>query len=129
MMEGNITSSLPSSEELPSQYKTAEGMRTFANYLRSHLRVKSGIEHEKRVDYFKGKRLIECCQEAKKWPKSIPKLTSEAVMGLAAELLLQNNFFHRSEKVKEKKGYLKVSLIIASLSATAYVFPAFLLVL
>ncbi len=39
---------------VPNEYKTPEGMRTLANYLRSQIRVKSGIEHEKRVEYFKG---------------------------------------------------------------------------
>ena len=41
---------------LPAQYQTAEGLRTLANYLRSQngVKVRSGIEHEKRVDYFKG---------------------------------------------------------------------------
>lgn len=58
---------------------------------------------------FLGIRLIECVLEAKKWPKSIPKLTDRQVIVEVADLLLQANFFHRSEKVKEKKGYLKVS--------------------
>ncbi len=42
---------------VPSEYNTPEGQRTLANFLRSQngVKVKSGIEHEKRVDYFKGK--------------------------------------------------------------------------
>ena len=45
-----------SSLDLPAEYQTAEGLRTLANFLRSQNGVKSrsGIEHEKRVDYFKG---------------------------------------------------------------------------
>lgn len=43
--------------DIPPEYKTDEGMRTLANYLRTHIRVKSGIEHEKRVDYFKGVKI------------------------------------------------------------------------
>jgi len=41
---------------LPDAYQTPEGLRTLANYLRSQngVKVRSGIEHEKRVDYFKG---------------------------------------------------------------------------
>jgi hypothetical protein len=41
---------------VPKEFETAEGLRTLANFLRSQngIRVKSGIEHEKRVDYFKG---------------------------------------------------------------------------
>jgi hypothetical protein len=42
---------------IPAQYETAEGLRTLANYLRSQngVKVRAGIEHEKRVEYFKGK--------------------------------------------------------------------------
>lgn len=41
---------------VPREYEAPEGMRTLANYLRSTsgLKVRSGIEHEKRVEYFKG---------------------------------------------------------------------------
>ncbi len=96
---------------IPAQYQTAEGLRTLANYLRSQngIKVRSGIEHEKRVDYFRGKRLIECVLEAKKWPKSIPKITDKAVANVVASLLVQSNFFHRSEKIEDKKGHMKVS--------------------
>ena len=47
-----------SSLDLPAEYQTAEGLRTLANFLRSQNGVKSrsGIEHEKRVDYFKGEQ-------------------------------------------------------------------------
>ena len=51
---------------------------------------------------------MECVLEAKKWPKSIPKITEREVAVAVAGLLVQNQFFHRSEKVEEKKGYLKV---------------------
>lgn len=42
---------------VPEEYNTAESQRTLANFLRSQngVKVKSGIEHDKRVDYFKGK--------------------------------------------------------------------------
>lgn len=115
---------------LPEQYQTPEGLRTLANYLRSQngVKVRSGIEHEKRVDYFKGinsknvfiniithstngflgKRLIECLLEAKKWPKSIPQITDKAVARLVAQELIQASFFHRSDKVEDKKGHLQV---------------------
>ena len=41
---------------VPAEYETAEGMRTLANYLRSSngVRSRAGIEHEKRVEFFKG---------------------------------------------------------------------------
>ncbi len=46
---------------VPKEFETPEGLRTLANFLRSQngVRVKSGIEHEKRVDYFKGKFLTK----------------------------------------------------------------------
>mmetsp|Transcript_90822 Transcript_90822/g.256526 ORF Transcript_90822/g.256526 Transcript_90822/m.256526 type:complete len:338 (+) Transcript_90822:83-1096(+) len=96
---------------IPSEYETPEGMRTLANYLRSTngVKVRHGIEHEKRVDYFKGQRLVECVLEGKKWPKSLPKITDKGVARLVAGLLVQGNFFHRSEKIPDKKGYLKIS--------------------
>lgn len=57
-----------------------------------------------------GKRLIECVLEPKKWPKSIPAITDKGVAVIVANLLIQNSFFHRSEKVDGKKGVLKVSV-------------------
>jgi hypothetical protein len=44
-------------DAIPAAYQTDEGLRTLANYLRSQNGIKgrSGIEHEKRIDYFKGK--------------------------------------------------------------------------
>ncbi len=51
--------------------------------------------------------MIECILETKKWPKSIPRITEEEVAVKVAEALIHAGFFHRSEKVKEKKGYLK----------------------
>lgn len=41
---------------LPEEYKTKENIRTLAKFLRSEngVKVRSAVEHEKRVDYFKG---------------------------------------------------------------------------
>ena len=110
---------------LPQEFLTPEGMRTLANYLRSSHGVasRSGIEHEKRVEYFKGesrgpaaiahleagKRLVEKVLEGKKWPRSLPKITDKAVAIAVAEVLVKHHFFHRSEKVDGKKGYLRIS--------------------
>eukprot|EP01039_Chlorochromonas_danica_P001069 gene1068-1159_t len=97
--------------QLPIEYQSPESLRTLANFLRGQngVKVKSGIEHEKRVDYFKGKRLVECIIEAKKWPKSIPRIESQEVAIAVANALIQANFFHRSEKVTGKKGYLRIA--------------------
>jgi uncharacterized membrane protein len=59
---------------------------------------------------YTGKRLIESLLEAKKWPKSIPKITDKGTAQLVAGALIKNAFFHRSEKVEDKKGFLKVTL-------------------
>ena len=37
-----------------TEFQSPEALRTLANYLRSAVKVRSGIQHEKRVDYFKG---------------------------------------------------------------------------
>ena len=39
---------------IPVEYTTPEGARTFANYLRSTIKIRQGVLFEKRVDYFKG---------------------------------------------------------------------------
>jgi len=99
-------------DAVPVEYTTDEGLRTLANYLRSTngVKVRSAIEHEKRVDYFKGKRLVECLLgEAKKWPKSLPKITDKGTAVLVAGKLIEKAFFHRSEKLEMKKGFLKIS--------------------
>ena len=97
---------------MPAEYEKDEGLRTLANYLRGQHgnKVRSGTQNEKRVDYFKGKRLVECMlAENKKWPKSIPRITDKGTAQLVAGALIQKAFFHRSEKVEGKKGFLQIS--------------------
>ena len=53
-------------------------------------------------------RLLES-GNSKKWPRSLPKISDKAVACAVAELLVKKNFFHRSEKVDGKKGYLRIS--------------------
>lgn len=60
------------------------------------------------ASYTIGKKLIEALLEGKKWPKSLPKITDKVVARLVAGSLIQAAFFHRSEKVEDKKGYLRV---------------------
>lgn len=99
------------SEQIPAIYETESGLRLLANYLRSPYGIKnrSAIEHEKRVDYFKGKRFVECLIEAKKWPKTLPKITDRSVAAGVAQLMIKAQYFHRSEKVDGKKGNLVFS--------------------
>jgi hypothetical protein len=46
--------------------------------------------------------------EAKQWPKNLPKIEDKGVAMTVASLLLKNTYFHRSEKIEDKKGHLKV---------------------
>lgn len=55
---------------------------------------------------------MECILEAKKWPKSLPVITDKVVARIVAGSLIQAAFFHRSEKIEDKKGYLKVKTVI-----------------
>jgi hypothetical protein len=113
----------------PEVYDTEEGLKRLATYLRSvnGVKVRHGIEHDKRVEYFKGifldkrtqvvlftnligKRLIDCLLEGQQWPKKLPKIEDKGAALALAVTLLQKGFFHRSEKNEEKKGHLVVSL-------------------
>lgn len=42
------------SDAVPAEYQTPEAQRTLANHLRNGVKCRAGIEHDKRVDYFKG---------------------------------------------------------------------------
>lgn len=94
----------------PSIYDTDEGLRKLGTYLRSiyGVKVRSGIEHDKRVEYFKGKRLIESLLDGQQWPKNLPKITEKGMALELASTLLQRGYFHRSEKNPDKKGHLIV---------------------
>jgi len=102
---------------IPVEFNKPESLRTLGNYLRGSNGVKSktATQHEKRVDYFRGSRLLECLVENNdssplvKWPKTLPKIRDTAVAIGVAELLIQNDYFHRSEKVPDKKKLLRVS--------------------
>jgi translocation protein SEC62 len=98
---------------VPEEFRDPIGLRTLANYLRnsSHgVKSKPASQHEKRVEYFRGARLISCLYEEedgpilKKWPKTLPKLEDKAQALLVAELLLRGEYFHRSEKEPDKKN-------------------------
>jgi hypothetical protein len=102
-----------SSTSLPEIYDTDKGLKRLATYLRSSdgVKVRSGIEHGKRVEYFKGKRLIETllAPNAKTWPKELPKIEDKTVAAAVASSLLRKSFYHRSEKNDDGKGTLSIS--------------------
>jgi len=103
------------------EYKKPENLRTLANYLRNHgPKSKTATQHDKRVEYFRGNRLMESLIENDekpftKWPKTLPKVSDKSDGKKICDLLIENNYFHRSEKatnVKSSKGViLKVSKI------------------
>lgn len=95
----------------PPIYDTEEGQKKLGTYLRSSngVKVRSGTQHDKRVEYFKGKRLIECILEGQNWPKGLPRITDKGAALALAATLLKNGFFHRSEKDEDKKGHLVIS--------------------
>ena len=114
-------------DALPAEYRQDEGLRTLANFLRSDNGVKNykAVEHEKRVEYFKGKRFIDVLlamgmemdpKKAKRWPKSIPKITEKAVAIAVGNALLNKNFFHRSNKEAHDKGTKRTGDIILTVS-------------
>ena len=99
-------------DSIPGEYKTEEGIRTLAKFLRGDngVKVRTAVEHEKRVDYFKGKRFLDLILEGhKSWPKTLPRVEDKATAILIAQELMKANMFHRSEKVKDKKGVLQIS--------------------
>ena len=97
---------------IPEEFRTEEGIRTLAKFLRGDngIKVRTAVEHEKRVDYFKGKRFLDLILEGhKSWPKTLPRVEDKATATLIAQELIKANMFHRSEKVMGKKGVLQIS--------------------
>ena len=98
---------------VPEVYNTDKGIKKLATYLRSPdgVKVRSAIEHGKRVEFFKGKRLVETLlsPNEKTWPKELPKINDKTIASNIASILLKKSFFHRSEKDNEHKGVLIVS--------------------
>lgn len=100
-----------SDDTMPAIYSTSAGLKKLANYLRSvnGVKLREGVEHDKRVQYFKGARFVETLIEAKKWPKGLPEIKEKSVAYQIAGEMLKQQFFHRSEKIETKKGFLRVS--------------------
>ena len=96
---------------IPPFYATEDGLKALARFLRSDkgIKNKTAVEYEKRVEYFKGKRFVECILLNKFWPKSLPAIDDHSTALHVAQELLTKDYFHRSEKVKEKKGVLLYS--------------------
>lgn len=92
-----------------SKYETEEGLKKVADHLRRRsggMPPRQAIELEKRVEYFKGEKLIKFLTNEKNKIKGMPPITSEAEAIQVAKALLKHEYFHRSEK--KGKGALEV---------------------
>ena len=64
--------------EVPDYYMTDDGLKSLAVYLRSSkgVKIKQGVLEGKRIDYFKGSRLVETMigksKTGAKWPSNLP---------------------------------------------------------
>ena len=101
------------SDVLPELYKTEDGLNLIARYLRSSngIKKKEGTQHDKRVEYFKGKKFTECllAENPKNWPKELPRIPDKQTAILLAQEFIKRNLFHRSEKVAGHKEKLQIS--------------------
>ena len=108
------TTSTAAGLNVPEIYKSEVGLKKLAGFLRSTygVKIRAGIVNEKRVDYFKGSRLIESLltlsQHSKLLPKELIPIEEKGTAMLVASALLQQNYFLKSEKIEGKKGYLRV---------------------
>jgi len=55
---------------------------------------------------------VECLLEAKKFPKTLTKITDRSVAAALAQLMIKKEYFHRSEKIEGKKGNLMVGFTL-----------------
>ncbi len=62
--------------------------------------------------YTIGKRFVEAILQPKKWPSNIPQVNDKAVAILLGQQLIKAGFFHRSEKLDDKKGALQVKIYL-----------------
>jgi len=93
-----------------SVYETPEGLKKIGDFLRNGrpFPVRHGVEMEKRVEYFKGSKLIKFLVEnTEKKNKNRPTITNEADSLRICRALLKAGYFHKSARVE--KGVLKPS--------------------
>ncbi len=55
---------------------------------------------------------MEALLEGKKWPKGLPEIKEKSVAYQIAGEMLKQQFFHRSEKIETKKGFLRVHIFL-----------------
>ncbi|CAM9550840.1 unnamed protein product [Ectocarpus sp. 8 AP-2014] len=83
-----------------SKYETEEGLKEVAAFLRGRngMPLRPAIEVDKRVEYFKGEKLVNFLVTNTKKGRPAIKTEEEAIR--VCKALLRHEYFHRSEKVK-----------------------------
>jgi translocation protein SEC62 len=89
------------------EWETEEGMKKVADALRgtNGVKIRQGVELGKRIEFFKGEKLITWLLESEN-PKR-PDIDDRKEATRLARLLLRNQFFHRSEKSEDNKKMLR----------------------
>lgn len=89
------------------EWETIEGVKAVANVLRgtNGLKVRQGVELGKRIEFFKGEKLIKFLLESDN-PKR-PDIEDEKDATKLARLLLRHQYIHRSEKSEDNKKLLR----------------------
>jgi translocation protein SEC62 len=92
--------------EVP-EWETPDGVKNVADVMRgtNGLKVRQGVELGKRIEYFKGQKLIDWLIESDN-PKK-PDIDDEKDAIKFARLLLRHNYIHRSEKSEDNKKLLR----------------------
>lgn len=76
-----------------------------ADFLRQHIVLRNAVQMGKRVEYFRGKKLVECLLESKASGKPVCGTEAEAArIGL---LLLRYGYTHASEVVDKRRRMLQ----------------------
>ncbi|CAM9704862.1 unnamed protein product [Heterosigma akashiwo] len=90
-------------------YLSPEGLKKIADFLRNGRKfpVRHGVQHDKRVEYFKGSKLVDfLVNNTEKKKKGRPNITNEADAIRVCRAMLAEGYFHRSERIE--KGVLKL---------------------
>ena len=102
--------------DIPSFYLEDKGLSDLAKHLRSSkgVKIKQGVLEGRRVDYFKGSKLIECMlgkDKNKTWPSHLPKIENEKIALKLASIMISKSgeYFVRAERcAPERKGHFEV---------------------
>ncbi|CAM9414391.1 unnamed protein product, partial [Choristocarpus tenellus] len=87
-----------------SKYETEEGLKEVARFLRGRngMPLRPAIEMDKRVEYFKGEKIVKFLMSTDR--KGRPNIKTEEEAIRVCKALLQHEYFHRSERMSDQKG-------------------------